>query len=318
MAREMAQPTPMKNYYRIMLGAKSIHADEAYKGKFIGADFEIHQDLTQDLPDNWRTFNHKFIPVWLSTHPEKTKVAAGLACGALWTIAKGLNLGDIVLCPDGKGSYYVGEITSSYSYHSGQILPHRRGVKWYPSVIDRQSMSEALRNSSGSIGTVSDITRYAGEIENLVYGSRPPTIISTDDTIEDVSKFALETHLEEFLVSNWAQTDLGKQYDIYKDENGSGQQYQADGRERIDILAISKDKKVLLVVELKKGKASDLVVGQVQRYMGYVKEELAEPDQQVKGVIIALEDDSKIKRALSVTQNIEFYRYQISFKLVKN
>ena len=52
--------------------------------------------------------------------------------------------------------------------------------------------------------------------------------------------------------------------------------------------------------------------------MGFVLEELVEKDQKVKGVIIALEDDIKIRRALAVTQNIESYRYQVSFKLFKN
>jgi restriction system protein len=72
------------------------------------------------------------------------------------------------------------------------------------------------------------------------------------------------------------------------------------------------------VVELKKGRASDNVVGQIQRYMGYVLEELAEEHQTVKGIIIALEDDNRIKRALAVAQNIEFYRYQVNFKLFKS
>ncbi len=80
---------------------------------------------------------------------------------------------------------------------------------------------------------------------------------------------------------------------------------------------ISKDKKTLLVVELKKGRASDSVIGQIQRYMGYVKEVIAEDNQQVKGVIIALDDDIRIRRALAVTNNIEFYRYQVSFRLFK-
>jgi restriction system protein len=52
--------------------------------------------------------------------------------------------------------------------------------------------------------------------------------------------------------------------------------------------------------------------------MGYVLEELAEENQTVKGVIIALEDDTRIKRALAVATNIEFYRYKVSFKLFKN
>ena len=60
---------------------------------------------------------------------------------------------------------------------------------------------------------------------------------------------------------------------------------------------------------------SDNVVGQIQRYMRYVKEDLAEPHQEVKGIIIGSEDDLKIRRALSVTINIEFYKYKVNFKL---
>ena len=69
------------------------------------------------------------------------------------------------------------------------------------------------------------------------------------------------------------------------------------------------------MVDFKKGRASDHVVGQIQRYMGYVLEELAEENQIVKGVIIALENE---KRALAVTKRIEFYKYQVSFKLKKS
>ncbi len=235
----------------------------------------------------------------------------------LWTIARGIDKGDIVISPDGQGSYYVGEITDNYSYHPGEILPHRRSVKWYSGNIKRKEMSTALQHSTGSIGTVSNISDYEEEIESLIGGHQPSAIVSTDESIEDPSVFALEKHLEDFLVQNWKHTKLGKEYDIYEEDGEPvGQQYPTDTG-AIDILPISKDKKTLLVVELKKGRVSDIVVGQIQRYMGYVKDELAEKSQKVKGVIIALEDDIKIKRALSVTNNIEFYRYQVSFKLIK-
>jgi len=300
-----------------MLGAKSIHADECYKGNFIGADFGIKEDLSSKLPDNWRDFNAMFIPIYLRDHPAKSRVSAGLSCGALWTVSKGINVGDIVLCPNGSGSYNVGEVLDTYSYHPGQILPHRRTVKWYTNLLDRAAMSDQLKNSAGSIGTVSDVTKYAEEIERLISGNRPPTLISTDQTVEDPAIFALEKHLEDFLIQNWKQTELGKHYDIFEEDGElRGQQYQSDTGP-IDILAISKDKKELLVVELKKGRVSDSVVGQIQRYMGYVQEELAEEGQKVKGVIIALEDDLRIKRALAVTNNIEFYKYQVSFRLFK-
>lgn len=307
----------MKNYYRIMLGQKSVYAKEAHDGNYIGAGWLPDIDLAGKFPDNWREFNKKFIPLYLEKNPDKKKVSAGLACGMLYTICKGILVGDIVMCPDGSGNYYIGEVTGEYEFAKGGTLPHRRAVRWFSRGISREEMSESLQNSTGSIGTVSNISKYADEIESFISGSRPASIISTDETIEDPSIFALEKHLEDFLVQNWHHTELGKHYDIYEEDGEKvGQQYPSDTGP-IDILAISKDKKELLVVELKKGRVSDVVVGQVQRYMGYVLEELAEDNQKVRGAIIAFEDDIKIHRALAVATNIDFYTYKISFKLDK-
>ena len=62
------------------------------------------------------------------------------------------------------------------------------------------------------------------------------------------------------MVQNWKQTELGKDFDIFEvDGELVGQQYQSDTGP-MDILAIKKDKSQLLVVELKKGRASDEVV----------------------------------------------------------
>lgn len=310
----------MKRYFRIMLGKKSVYASECFKEGYIGADFGINENLMGNLPDNWRDFNTKYIPVFMAARPDKSKVAAGLACGFLWTICRGIKEGDIVLCPNGEGRYFVGQVTGPYSYAPGTNLPHRRPVHWFDQMIDRSDMSEALRNSTGSIGTVSNIDRYAEEIERLIWGHTPlsttPSLRSSDPTVEDPTIFALEKHLEDFLVHNWPQTELGKEFDIFEEDGELiGQQYQTDTGP-LDILAISKDKTRLLVVELKKGRASDSVIGQVQRYMGYVKDELAKEGQSVEGVIIALEDDQRIKRALSVAPNIKFYKYQVSFKLL--
>jgi len=300
-----------------MLGRKSMFADECYKDGFIGAGWFKDIDLTGKFPDNWREFNKQFIPIYLENHPGKSKVAAGLACGMLHTICKGIEIGDVVFSPNGSGAYYVGEVTSDYQYKPGGILPHRRSVNWRPKLIERNDMSQELKNSTGSAGTVSDITQYTKEIENLLAGNVVPPITANDPDIEDPAIFALESHLEEFLVHNWAATDFGKDYNIFEEDGELvGQQYPSDTGP-MDILAISKDNKELLVVELKKGRASDVVVGQIQRYMGYVIEELAEPEQTVRGVIIAMEDDLRLRRALMVTNNIDFYRYQVSFKLKK-
>ena len=300
----------MRNFYRLMLGRKSIHAESCFNGGFVGTDFDVHYDLSGRLPDNWRDFNKEFIPIYLESNPDKSKITAGLACGAIWTVSKGMDQGDIVLCPDGAGQYRVGEISGVYNYANSEILPHRRSVRWLDLIIDRKAMSEKLQNSCGSIGTISNISKYSAEIERFLQGV-------TVETIEDSSSFSLEKHLEDFLVRNWNSTELGKEYIIYEEDGEpSGQQYATDTGP-IDILAISKDKKTLLVIELKKGKASDDVVGQILRYMGYVKDVLAEPEQTVRGIVIALDDDQKLKRALAMVPNIEFYSYKVNFKLVK-
>jgi restriction system protein len=303
-----------------MLGRKSVHAPECFTGGFVGTDFDIRQDLSRQLPDESRDFNKEFIPVWLDLNPDKSKVSAAMSCGALWTVSKGAQKGDLVLCPDGAGTYRIGEFLGEYYYAEGETLPHRRKVQWLDATIERAAMSEALRNSTGSIGTVCNISNYREEIEGLLGADaipHPTLSVSGDSEIEDPIAFALEKHLEDFLVTNWGQTVLSSEFSIYEEDGESiGQQYQTDAG-IIDILAVSKDRKRLLVIELKRGRASDVVVGQVLRYMGYLKDQIAEDDQTVEGVIIALEDDRKLRWALMSVPSISFYRYEVSFNLVK-
>ncbi len=308
----------MKQYNRVMAGRQSVHAAQCFQEGWIGVDYGFVVDFTGQLPDHWRDFNRTYVPVYLTQHPDKTKIAAGLACGFTWTLCKGLKEGDVIITPDGSGRYRAGEITGPYFHAPSQMLPHRRPVRWLSQPFDRSDMSEELKRSTNSTGTCCDITSYSAELEKLIGGQALPALIATDSTVEDASAFAMETHLEDFLVKNWAQTELGREYDIYTEDGEQvGQQYLTDSGP-LDILAVSKDKKRLLVVELKKGRTSDVVVGQTLRYMGFVQDELAEDGQTVCGAIIALEDDFKLRRALTMVPSITFYRYQISFKLVKS
>jgi len=307
----------MKDYYRVMLGKGSKFATEGVREGFIGVDFGVYQDFKEQFGETLREFNRMFIPRFLAARPKKSKVAAGLGGGAVWMIGQGLHTGDIVLSPDGSGHYCVGEISGDYYFQPDGVLPHRRPVRWYADTIDRSAMSEALRLSTGSAGTAVDLTPYREELEALI--AQPPVapIQALDEDIEDPYAFAMEKHLEAFIIRNWARTAFGREYNIYEDEGELvGNQFPTDTGP-IDILAISKDKQTLLVIELKRGRASDVVVGQILRYMGYVQEELAESGQRVKGAIVALEDDVRIRHALKVAGNIEFYRYQVSFKLLR-
>lgn len=92
------------HYNRIMLGKAGCHADKCRAEGFVGVDFLSDVDLTASLCDDWHDFNREFIPVWLRSNPGKSKVAAGLACGNLWTVCRGLQADDVVLAPNGRES----------------------------------------------------------------------------------------------------------------------------------------------------------------------------------------------------------------------
>ena len=189
-------------YYRLMLGKGSRHAEQCLAERFIGADYGIERDLSRELPDSWRQFNAMFIPVYQEAHPEKTKVAAGLACGMLWTVCKGMSDGDLVLCPDGTGCYRVGEISGPYQLNEirGRYIPHRRPVRWLDIAIDRSEMSSALRNSAGSIGAVCNISDYAEEIKALLAVHQPnPIQASSTRTSKTLSLLCSKSISKTFL-----------------------------------------------------------------------------------------------------------------------
>lgn len=142
---------------------------ECLDGNFIGVNYRVTEDLSHKLDEDKRTFVEKFVPVYLSKYgQDKSEQAAKANCGLLWIVAKGICKGDIVLCPDRVGSYYVAEVTGNYAYEHGKPLPHRRPVRWVGCTINRSDMGEDLQGSTGAPVTVIDISKYAVEIEKLM------------------------------------------------------------------------------------------------------------------------------------------------------
>ena len=308
----------MKNYYKVILGKQHSWFKKCYEGGYIGLNYDMDINFAEYLPDSWREFNKRYIPYYLEKHPDASKIAAGLACGNLHAISKSLEIGHVVLCRNEIGEYYFGEIISDYKYYPDRTPLHCRDVKWLNITCTKEDFSPELQTSLSSSGAVVNLNKYSEEIESLISGSKPETLYSSDETVENPSMFALEDHLEDFLIKNWDKTDLATKYELFEDEEAGlfGKQFQTDTG-FIDILAVSKDKKEVLVIELKKGRASDRVVGQIQRYMGYIKDEFLETGQVVKGLIIALENNKGIERALKVTNDISFYKYKVNFELEK-
>ena len=306
--------THPQKFLRVMLGPSNSQAHECMSNGYAGVDFGVHNDFTETFVENWRDFNAVYIPKYLDLFPTKNRIAAGLASGQLWVFSYYPKTGDAIISPIGDGNFRVGVFAGDYYFVPGQPLPHRRIINWLDVVISPSEVSDELARALRARVAVSDLSNFDSELQSLIYKGRPQPVPGTAEQ----PSFAMERYLEQFLIDNWSLTEIGKNYDIYQEDGISvGQQYPSDTGP-MDILAVSKDNKTLLVVELKRGKASDAVVGQTLRYMGYIRESIAEPFQDVRGAIIALDDDTRLQRALSMVSSIAFYRYQIDFRLVES
>lgn len=140
----------------------------------------------------------------------------------------------------------------------------------------------------------------------------PPPSDEIDSAEKSTQQFALEVHLEEFMAANWAHLDFGAPLSPTVDDEGTpGRQFVTDVG-RIDFLCRNTETGDFCVLELKRGRPSDRVVGQVLRYMGWVKQHLA-GERAVTGLIIAHEGDQQLDYALQMIPAVQAWTYEVSF-----
>lgn len=192
----------------------------------------------------------------------------------------------------------------------------RSNPQHLPSGVDtRMSTSHQLRGILKKQGW----TIREGEDEILLV---PPSekIPSLDKFLEeetyetDEPGFGLETQLRDFIAGNIAAIEIdGKRLSVYIDPSErDGVEYSTDVG-RIDILAIDKSGN-FYVFELKQGRSPDQAIGQLARYMGWVKNTVGK-GRSVNGVIVAKTITDKLRYAASVVPNVSLYEYEVSFKL---
>jgi hypothetical protein len=135
-------------------------------------------------------------------------------------------------------------------------------------------------------------------------------------SVETEQSFGLERHLHEFLRDNWSRLEIGQEWALYKEpgDEEAGYEYPCDVG-RIDLLAKHKTHPRWLVVELKRNQTSDQTVGQLLRYIGWVKLHLAEDADEVHGLIICREAEEALQYALSTVPNVKLRLYEVEFRL---
>jgi len=89
-----------------------------------------------------------------------------------------------------------------------------------------------------------------------------------------------------------------------------GFEFDAGGR-RIDILAIDKSGS-LVVLELKVSRGYDRVVGQLLRYVNWIRQNIAEPDQRVRGMIVCRTMTEDLRLACASIPDVELFEYSLS------
>lgn|SRR5574341_880879 len=139
--------------------------------------------------------------------------------------------------------------------------------------------------------------------------------ILRESDLESESDFALEAHLEEFIYNNWERIGFFKdKLELYKIDTQDGRQFPA-GEWSIDFLCYDIETRGFVVIELKRGKTSDSVVGQTLRYMSWVKENLAIKGEKVRGIIIARDFDRSLQYAVKDIPTIQVLTYSVDFRL---
>lgn len=133
------------------------------------------------------------------------------------------------------------------------------------------------------------------------------------DTAAEVHEFAYENDLKNFLANNLDV--IRSTLSVYQDGDITGVEFPV-GNRRIDILAVENEND-FVVIELKVSKGYDRAIGQLLQYMGWIEQNLAEPGQKVKGMIIARSISEDLRLATSRVSDVELYEYELSISLNK-
>jgi len=154
-----------------------------------------------------------------------------------------------------------------------------------------------------SIKDLLSLEKYT-QVNNLLWFAYDREDEGPEEVVKSYGSISIENDLKNFLADN-----------IFLVEKGlSLVQKEFDTKEvgRIDLLC--KDQKNNhVVIELKKGRKNDEVVGQTLRYLGWVEKNLK---TKVRGIIIVNEPDERLEYALGPIKNlIELKFYKVNFEI---
>jgi hypothetical protein len=151
---------------------------------------------------------------------------------------------------------------------------------------------------------------YRDQLISTVPEQTPEVEEQENEFIGGSREFAFERDLRSYLAKNLGSLERG--LTLFEEEGFSGVEFPAGGR-FIDILAVDAQGQYV-VIELKVSRGYERVMGQLLRYMGWVKHNLAN-GKKVRGIIVASEITEDLVLAASLVPDIALYRYELALKL---
>ena len=224
------------------------------------------------------------------------------------------------------------DMIASMGLTTGQTFTREQAVQWfaehYPNVKQGTVAAHLIRLSTNVQTRLQYSPRADGSDDKffkidsshfrLYEPGRDPTPISALTPITDdmpgtsppggSEEFAYEHDLRDYLARNLHIIEPSLK--LYSDEGITGVEFPVGGR-YIDILAVD-HAGGYVVIELKVSKGYDRVVGQLLRYVSWIKKNHAEPGQSVRGIIIAKQISEDLLLACTEVPSVTLYEYALS------
>jgi len=174
--------------------------------------------------------------------------------------------------------------------------------KYYDTTIDFFEYFIILREIKNALNLESYL-----QVQNLLwriasYSSKIETGEEITEAPKEEIPAILEEPLREFIARNLETVDEGLKLVQTKYPTKVGE---------IDILC-KDSKNRFVVIEVKRWKDSDKVVGQILRYLGAIKEEKA---SEPRGIIVLNQEDQRLNYAVSMVKNlvdVKYYKFNFS------
>ena len=188
-------------------------------------------------------------------------------------------------------------------------IPNDPHPPWSVIKLSKLLNKKSHGNLSWELRLAEAFSKYP-ELKNCKNKTRAITMLKEREGKSSIKRkelvFEYEEELHNYLERNWNISHFGNEWTLV------GSKYKTEIGE-IDLLANNKEGNEWLVIELKKDQTSDETVGQILRYMGFVKRsKLYSKDEVVRGLIIARTVDKQILFALDCCPEIRLMKYSFA------